>query len=609
MQHQKHLSLQNLLASFPRESFKDMRANQEAAFRAIAEHNSVTLEMPTGEGKTAIEYTILKAAESKKLEPLFLITPSKTVVEQMKQMFPDITIAYGRNEFPCGFYEKDKNKLTAKTGKGDTKYCADEVPCASLTTCPHRVNQETGDTQEKGAWRCPYLAQTYEAKQGGIVVSTMAFYLFTHIFGKFEMPEVLVIDEVHRIAEVVRHCLSYEITDYHIGRCVRLLEAIGAPEAKLLEKFLKKMVHIIKSKAVAERELLKDSEITALINILQEINPETLGASIKRAVRESTVDVEAERETLKQLEVVVRDLRRYIRSFEYALEEGDRKPLNYTYAYWTEEKRLEEHVQHKLVVKCYYAVPIVKRLLAPTTVALSATIGDRQTFGFETGIKFPLVSFKSSFPTENTAIFMPTDTANLATNERSRGDLNKTLRLMLRGAKRFWSKGHRSLIITVSNAERDKLVSFAPEEGIEVISYGNGVTAKEAAVLFKEGKWPVLVGTEANYAEGLDLPKGIAPVIFDLRPGYPSPYDPQTSFEERRFGNERWKIWNWRVMIKALQVRGRNIRNADDLGIIFFMSQQFRRFVFASLPEYLQDRYFGSLSFEECLKRGEEMLG
>ncbi len=601
--------MQNLKASFPHDLFPEMRANQEAAFKAIAEHGSVTIEMPTGEGKTAVEYTILKAMEKKGKGPLWLITPSKTVVEQTKKMFPSVKIALGRNEFPCGFYEKDKSVLTAKTQKGDTKYKADEIPCATLVTCPHRVNQETGETHEKGAWRCPYLQQTYEVKKGGIVVSTMAFYLFTHLFGKFEEAEGLVIDEAHRIADVIRHCLSYEITDYHIGRCVSVLESIKAPEAGLLEKFRKKMIHFIKKKSPSSRELLKDNEIIELMSILEEINPASLAISIQKAVREAAVDVEVERETLKQLEVMVRDLRRYIKSFEYALEAGDRKPLNYTYAYWTEEKKENQRVQYKLVIKCYYVVPAIKRLLAPTTVALSATIGDEEVFGYETGIKFPMVSLPSSFPSANTAIFMPTDTPNLAIKERQSRDLNKTLRMMLRGAKQFGKKGHRSLIITVSNAERDKIVSFAPEEGVEVVSYGNGVTAKDAAAAFKGGQGVALIGTEANYAEGLDLPKGIAPVIFDLRPGYPSPYDPLAVFEERRWRGQRWRFWNWRVMVKALQVRGRNVRSEDDLGVIFFMSQQFRRFVFASLPEWLQPSYVGDLSFEECLKRGEKLLG
>ena len=609
MQHQKHLGLPELMASFPYHLYKVVRPNQEEALKAVAEHRSVTIEAPTGEGKTAIGYTVLRATEKQGAKSLWLITPSKTVVGQIKEMFPSVKMALGRNEFPCGFYEKDKSKLTLQTKKGHTKYTADEVPCASLTTCPHRVSQETGEAHEKGAWRCPYLRQTYEAKGGGIVVSTMAFYLFTHLFGKFEAAEGLVVDEAHRLADVIRHCLSYEITDYHIARAVALLEKINAPEAALLEEFRKKMVHFIKRTPARSRTLLGDEEIRTLMGILERIDGQALAASITKAIQDVEVDVEDERETLKQLELMVRDLRRYIKSFEYALEKGDRKPLNYTYAYWTEEKRKNERTQYRLVVKCYYAVPAVKRLLAPTTVALSATIGDKDVFGYETGIKFPVVSLPSSFPSDNTALFMPTDTPNLAVKERQKRDLNKTLRLMLRGAKQYAKKGHRSLLIVVSNDERDKLVALAPEEGIEVVSYGNGVTAKDAAAAFKAGKGTALVGTEANYAEGLDLPKGIAPVIFYLRPGYPSPYDPLAVFEERRFRNQRWKLWNWRVMIKALQVRGRNVRSEKDIGAIFFMSQQFRRFVYGSLPEWLQLSYVGTLSFEECLVRGEKLLG
>ena len=106
----------------------------------------------------------------------------------------------------------------------------------------------------------------------------------------------------------------------------------------------------------------------------------------------------------------------------------------------------------------------------------------------------------------------------------------------------------------------------------------------------------------ANFGEGVDLPRQIAPVIFVLRPGYPPPDAPRTQFEERRYGNNRWAIWNWRVMLSVLQVRGRNIRSEDDLGATIFISQQFRRSVFASLPVALQTSYKGQLTLDQCVK-------
>ena len=131
---------------------------------------------------------------------------------------------------------------------------------------------------------------------------------------------------------------------------------------------------------------------------------------------------------------------------------------------------------------------------------------------------------------------------------------------------------------------------------------------REGAKQFREGIRDVLVGTESNYGEGVDLPKGVAPVIFYYRPSYPRPDDPASVFEERRFGGQRWQVWNWRVIIGLLQVRGRNIRSVEDTGVTFLISQQFRRFAFGSLPEWLKPAYVGNKTFEECVKDTVKML-
>ena len=99
-----------------------------------------------------------------------------------------------------------------------------------------------------------------------------------------------------------------------------------------------------------------------------------------------------------------------------------------------------------------------------------------------------------------------------------------------------------------------------------------------------------------------------APVIFFLKPGYPNPKDPETQFEEYRFGNMRWRIWNQRVIQQANQVRGRNIRSMTDVGAIFFISQQFKPFVFGSLPPSLQAVYQGQISFDKAVADARKFL-
>lgn len=628
MQHPQHrkVSLPILHEHFPTGGhIRQMWGGQRDTLGFVAKHGSgvMIVEAPTGTGKTASMVAILKAIESlsKSGNPQFLVTTNKTLVEQVGREFPELKIAMGRNEHPCLYYEEPPrggftDMSVQKLANDPENFKADEIPCSMLHDCPHRVDQETGETHEEGAYPCPYLKQKFEAKQGGIVVSTVAFYLFTHLFsGEFELPEGLVVDEAHRMADAIRSVLSYEITDHHLELAVDRLESVASEEAAILERFRKRMVQMMKRRKKfqpKEGVLLDDEELIELIDILQGIDVSVLKAKIKDAVRAGELNVREDRVVLKQLETLLRDLRRYIRSFEYSMSNERHGPLNYTYAFYKEEKGENERVQYKLVVKSYYVAPLIKKLLAPTTVAFSATIGNPEVFGYETGIRGPFLSIASHFPAKNARIFMPTDTPNLAMKSRSKGEPARVLRKITRTCRRFADHDQRSLVVTISNAEREKFLLLCEEEGLEAISYGNGMTAKEAALRFKGGEGDVLVGTAANYAEGVDLPRQIAPVIFFLRPGYPNPRDPGTQFEEKRFckyRNQKWQIWNWRVMLQALQVRGRNIRSRSDIGITFFVSQQFRRFLFSSLSEKMkEDAYVGDKSFDECVENALEVL-
>lgn len=597
MKHLKHLSLSELQTSFPTSGkyHNGPWKSQEEILDFVAKHSSCIVQSPTGTGKTAVEYAILKAAQNRGDRSLFLITPNKTIVEQISREFPDVKVALGRNEHLCLYYEQ--------------AYGADEVPCYLLEDCPHRVDQISGQTRESGADPCPYLQQRYEVKQGGIILCTMAFYLFTHLFTEnFEEPDLLVIDEAHRIAEVVRSSLSYDITDYHLRQSAELLKSVGIEEYKQVRNFLAAMKRICKKRPPEEGVLLEDSEIRSLLGILSRINVSALSKKISSAIKSGEIDEVENMSSLKKLEVLVRDIQRYMSSFEFSLERESRTPLNYTFAFYKKEIGVDQRIQYKLVVKCYYVVPLVRKILSPFTVSLSATIGDAETFGFESGLSGPFLSLGSNFPVDHTRIYMPTDTPNLAVKSREKRDVTRAIRTIARVSKQFSDKGLRSLVVTISNREREKFLQLAREEGLNPLSYGNGFTAKEVAQRFKDGEGDVLVGTAANYSEGVDLPKQIAPIIFFLRPGYPNPQDPGTIFEERKFGGRRWALWNWRVMQQALQVRGRNVRSRSDIGVTFFISQQFRRFLFASLPEWLEKAYQGQMTLEECVTDAKKLL-
>lgn len=562
---------------------------QEQMMAHIAKYGSCLIESGTGTGKTAVE---LAAAQAISLHGrVFLVFPNKTILEQVVKEYPGYTVAFGRNEHPCLYYTEQE--LTA-----------DQVPCSILRKCPHRVDQKTGETFEPGAVPCPYLQQKYEAKQQPIVLCTLMFYLYSAVFaGEFEDVEGLIIDEVHRVADIIRQALSFEISDYYVSVMIDVLNRAGATEAAgVFEHFLSVMKQIVSKKAKNTKVLLSTDEIKNLIDALGHSNEGIILNAVQDGLRSGALHAIRDVKLLKHTETIARGLRRYIRALGYSLPTDDRGPLNYCCAYF-EPVLLDDNSKrhHVITVRGHYAPPMIKRIMRNTTIGFSATIGDAKGFEYETGIRLPIISIPSPFQAHRSRLYIPTDTPDLAVNARGSKDLGKSISKIIETAIRFRDAGHRSLFVVGSNLEKDKAIAAAERLGINAITYGNGISAKQAAHDFREGQGDMLIGTAANYAEGVDLPGGIAPITFFLRPLYPPKDDPMTQFEEQRYGRARWAVWNNRAMKQVQQVRGRNIRGHRDKGVTFLWSQQFRRIALASMPKHLTSSYKSNLTLDQCI--------
>lgn len=570
-----------------------MTGNQTKALTFVESHPGETniVEAPTGTGKTAIGYTFLLSQGGG-----HYLAPNKTLVGQVAALHPDTQPMFGRNEHVCLYYTEP--------------FKADEVPC-SMLSCGHRVSMETGETEEPGAEPCPYYKQKYEASKSTIVVATFAYYLYGVFYAKKDggLPPAVVVDEAHNIAKSIRSVLVFRISSGKLARISRALERVDSTQSAALERFAHEMKLLAKKRK--QRTINKDAvlsydEIEQLLAALELISTKELESEVSKAVALGELDVVKDREVLNHLSKIIRDLRRYIRALKFSLppaaaeEQRRRNPLSYVYAYW-EQNDEEEDDKYELVIKDYFVAGLIKSMLPKNTLAYSATVIDQGVLAIETGIEGNFLRLGSNFPVDNTRIFMPTDMADLSVKGRSNRDLPKTIRKMVRTAKMFAERGKRSLIVVVSEFERQKVLTFASEEGLKTLSYGKGTTARQVAARFRDGEGDCLVGTASNYGEGVDLPDGTAPVIFSLRPGYPNPNDPQTMFEEMRYGNQRWMLWNWRVMVELLQVRGRNIRSVSDKGVTILMSQQYRRFANGALPAWLRSAYVSKLTFDESV--------
>lgn len=573
-----------------------MTSTQRAALSNDESVQGSTIqELPTGTGKTAKGFANLLAMRERYGEgTYFYITPNKALVDQVKHSYPEFQVLYGRNEYDCYYYEEPKFK-------------ADQVPCSLLSDCPFRVDFETGKTHEPGVRPCPYLHAKWKAKSK-LVVCTMSFFLFASLFSD-QWGEIkgVVVDEAHQIADVIRGALSYEITDYHLEGIIEFLRAnriVGDIEFNSFLQLVKKAIR----KHSVDDPLLHDTEIHGFIDVLKGIKRHSLENEVKRALKVRTI-TDDQREMVKKLEMVINNLHRYIQSFEFSLDTNKRSALNYTYGYVEPKTSEGQRVKYCLHIKCYHVAPIIKKIFPVNrTFFMSATIGDIDVFRMITGLNSPFFTYPSVFPVENTRIYLPVDIEDLAVSKAKIRGKAKTIRRIARTCKVFVDKGHRSLVLLVSEDERQQFLRMAAEEGLTVVSYGSGVKSKEAVQRFKLGEGDVLAGTFGQYGEGIDLPNQIAPITFVLRPSYPPPGDAKAIYEERRFRQRKWLLWNSRETQRLLQARGRNIRGETDKGVTFCMSLQYKKFILKALPRWLHPAYCHSKTYADCISDALNLL-
>jgi Rad3-related DNA helicase len=596
------ISLSQLIASFP--PGKEPRPVQLEALRfAQGQNFNLTAEIPTGEGKTEYGMTILRAFAKAGLGPIFYIVPNKTLLEQVRARFPDdVTVVMGRGEYECLYYTDRREKVNAA-----------DSPCY-LLKCRHRLNED-GETVEEGAVPCPYFLAKHQAKtsveQQGIVLTTMAFFIMNRFLvpaWQETEPALVVVDECHQLAEVVRGLFEYRMTHDHLWKVGDILMGLAPEQAEQVYSLAKSIQATTHKRKPDRAELLGPDEVLQLVNTVSEIDVTGIEKELREAIEAKDYDPVADRTTIKAIENITRSIPRLVRNLRYALADGTaahpRNELNYVVAFRYEgspDDLESSRATSWIGVRAYAVAGIIRKTLGKRVVQYSATIGNPEIFGHETGMRLPFKSFTSSFEADRTRVYMPNDTPNMAVAKARNGDPKLALRMMTDTTKRFIEAGERVLCVVTSDDERQKLAKRMTEAGLPVLTYGKDVKARDVAARFKAGEGKVLVGTSKQYGQGVDLPAGLARVILFLRPSYGSPEDPMSQFETRRFPESHvWRLRQYRVMLEALQARGRNIRSAEDVGVCIFFSQQFSKFLFNSLPEGLQNSYRGGMKLTAC---------
>ena len=93
----------DFLSHFPKHIHPVMHNTQKSGLlQAEMTDGSMIEEMPTGSGKTAYAFTLLRGLRAKYGDgAYFYVTPNKTQVDQIKHLYPEFHVVYGRNEYDC----------------------------------------------------------------------------------------------------------------------------------------------------------------------------------------------------------------------------------------------------------------------------------------------------------------------------------------------------------------------------------------------------------------------------------------------------------------------------------------------------------------------------
>lgn len=639
---------------------RDLQAKVLAEFELKLE-GGVILEMGTGEGKSTLGVTALLAAQDAGLTSLFYITTNIAQAMQLAREFPDrFVLALGRDHHQCNYYAP--KKITAA-----------QAPCQTLRRCPHRVfMKETeivdeqgesqtrwpGQTFQPGADKCNYFNEKLHsllvalgapaAGSAKIVLTTTAYFVMNRLLLKEwrELhPAMIVLDEAHNLARIVRRLFELRITDVHLFRMADKLKPFEPTQAALIHLFAKKMFAIARKRSPRIEDLLEEDEVNELLDIAEELNRDHIQKAVERAVDSGALSLEKDLKKIKALESLAFGLDRLLRSLRYAttgyhtegftIAEEKKRALNYVVASYLIEEEDEEddgptHKKTILRVRSYFVAGIIKKTFGhkltdeqkaagkhrTSVLAYSATIGDHKIFYYETGLNLHFVQSGSSFDPGKARIYRCSDMPNLAARVSHWGHKVYAFKQIIESAKVFIENGHRCLVLLVSDNERlgnkknrkqKGFLHFAREAGIDVMTYdrsgsrrGNeGMNSRQALEAFRnEGRGDLLLGTVAQYGEGIDLPAfknddsqvHPCPVIFLLRPSFPSPRAPESRFEHKRMGKSGYfKLMYHRAALIAVQARGRNIRSHSDMGVTFYVSQQFEDFLYNALPDELHE--------------------
>lgn len=443
-------------------------------------HKVLAVNAPTGIGKSAILRAIQVQFGG------FGLVPTNVLMDQYTQSYPEANFVKGADNYHC---------------ESDSLSCADRKAIVGFTC-------ET----------CPYAA----AKEKAVAGKPTIFNPISYFYSDAESPEVLVIDEAHKLVEML---MLLSGVSFRKGR-------YAYPEITSEEKLIAWLETVTKG--------------------LRELR-----ARYKEQLR----DKELEKKTLitlkKDLVVVDQELTRIafvIRSLNESPE---------SFVFYTEKTKYRGKVDELLHVKPISPTPQLLHTIlgSKKLILLSATLLESDVW--DLGITdYRYLDVDSPIPVESRKVIYDPAPVDMG-YKTSASDIAKWIRVQL---DKFPG---RNTIVHVTYGWAEKLKPYFPEALFNTSATKNSVLSQ-----FKRdgGLW-----IAAGCAEGIDLPGDECRLNLIPMIQRGNPYDPVTKKQlARTQGQLKYNLTSIKTLI---QQAGRSTRGIDDHSITVVGDNKFGRLI------------------------------
>jgi Rad3-related DNA helicase len=532
----------SIMKYFP---LKEARATQadlvEAIFKAYEEgYKNVILEAPVGSGKSAVAVTIARSVSD-----AHLLTPMKSLQDQYLEDFSEhLVLMKGRNAYEC-------RRNTTKV-----KWTCAEGLCTKDTS--GNIKREC-----LGTTGCEYEEAIDIALRNSIVVHNLHSFIFQTFFsGRFIERELLVIDECHRIEEIIRGFATISITIPKRLSPEELEEIATFKRIEPWDPFLRKFIELLPSEIPEDSKGSKGSK-------------DSEDSEKKESPRDEYVGIINK---LVRLTSVFEDKFVYVLDFTKK-NQGNDELLETELDGWNTHLSFTPEDISTLAQLLLFN-------FGEKTLLMSGTIYSKNMFCKAMGLNLDETCFLrvgSTFNKKTRPIYLKKEYLI----DTSHSKWNQNFDKLVERIRSIFDiiKTDKGLIHTPSYQASDQLY-FALRDTGRVVRHNPKDFAEVLEKFFKSDEPKVLLSPICQ--QGIDFKYNRARFQIILRVPYANTSDKFTEFQLKY--NYPW--YNHQALVTFGQQLGRVTRAEDDFGATILMDERFIRFIDKNtghLPKWLLD--------------------